>query len=162
MFMLSNTPGRWACALAIATFGAASAAHADTVVELTQTGCQFVESENGVDLGYSPMRADDCRAINSETGEKRLAEAKALTVKPGRYVFRVTNADVPYDLGFWLREHDYEPGNPIHKLSKTSVSGGGLTTGSTKDYVVELEPGEYVYSCPLNPTPDYRLVVSAE
>ena len=25
--------------------------------------------------------------------------------------------------------------------------------------VLELEPGEYVYSCPLNPTPNYRLVV---
>ena len=25
--------------------------------------------------------------------------------------------------------------------------------------VLELEPGEYLYSCPLNPTPDYRLVV---
>ena len=43
--------------------------------------------------------------------------------------------------------------------AKTSVSGGGLGTGQTKDYEVELEPGEYLYSCPLNPTPDYRLVV---
>jgi len=25
---------------------------------------------------------------------------------------------------------------------------------------VKLEPGEYVYSCPLNPTPNYHLVVS--
>lgn len=162
MSMISNTTGRWVSALAIAAFGAASAAQAETVIELTQTGCQFVESENGVDLGYAPKSAADCRAINSETGEKRLAEAEAITVKPGRYVFRVTNKNVPYDLGFWLREHDYEPGNPIHKLNKTSVSGGGLKTGTTKDYVVELEPGEYVYSCPLNPTPDYRLVVAAE
>ena len=40
-----------------------------------------------------------------------------------------------------------------------SISGGGLATGSTQDYEVTLEPGEYVYSCPLNPTPDYRLTV---
>jgi len=40
------------------------------------------------------------------------------------------------------------------------VSGGGLTTGTTKDYEVELEPGEYLYSCPLNPTPDYKLIVT--
>jgi hypothetical protein len=25
--------------------------------------------------------------------------------------------------------------------------------------VIELKPGEYVYSCPLNPTPDCRLIV---
>ena len=41
----------------------------------------------------------------------------------------------------------------------TSVSGGGLKTGVTKDYEVQLEPGEYIYSCPLNPTPNYRIVV---
>jgi len=40
------------------------------------------------------------------------------------------------------------------------VSGGGLETGISREYGVTLEPGEYVYSCPLNSTPDYRLVVS--
>jgi len=59
-----------------------------------------------------------------------------------------------------LREADYELGNPVHKLTKTSVSGGGLKTGATQDYEVELEPGEYLYSCPLNPTPNYKLIVS--
>ena len=46
---------------------------------------------------------------------------------------------------------------PLHKLTKTSVPGGGL--GQTQSCEVELEPGEYRYSCPLNTTPDYRLVV---
>jgi hypothetical protein len=31
--------------------------------------------------------------------------------------------------------------------------------GKTRDYAIELKPGEYVYSCPLNTTPDYRLMV---
>jgi hypothetical protein len=75
-------------------------------------------------------------------------------------VFRVTNENVPYELGFWLREEDYNWKNPLDKLTKISVSGGGLTTGKTKDYDVELKPGTYLYSCPLNPTPDYKLVVS--
>ena len=82
-----------------------------------------------------------------------------MTLEPGRYIFRVTNKDVPYELGFWLREEDYDWRNPVHKLTKISVSGGGLTEGATKDYEVELEPGEYLYSCPLNTTPDYRLIV---
>ncbi len=71
----------------------------------------------------------------------------------------MTNKDVPYELGFWLREADYDWRNPLDKLTKVSVSGGGLLEGVTKDYEVELEPGEYVYSCPLNPTPDYRIEV---
>lgn len=40
------------------------------------------------------------------------------------------------------------------------VFGGGLIAGKTYDYAIELIPGEYRYSCPLNPTPDYRLVVA--
>jgi hypothetical protein len=132
---------------------------AQEVIELTQTGCQFLQSENGVDRGFEPKSADDCKAINGETGAERLAEAKVLELAPGTYTFRVTNSDVPYELGFFLREEDYDWRNPLHKLTKTSVSGGGLTTGTTKDYQVELKPGEYLYSCPLNPTPDYRLVV---
>ena len=32
--------------------------------------------------------------------------------------------------------------------------------GKSRDYAIDLEPGEYVYSCPLNPTPDYRLIVN--
>lgn len=129
------------------------------VIALTQTGCQFLESENGVDHGFKTAQKADCEAINAETGEERLAQAKVLELEPGEYVFRVTNQNVPYELGFWLREADYQLGNPVHKLTKTSISGGGLGTGQTKDYAVELAPGEYLYSCPLNPTPDYRLVV---
>jgi hypothetical protein len=134
-------------------------AAAQNIIALNQTGCQFLESENGVDRGFEPKSADDCNAINADTGAERLAEAKVLELAPGTYTFRVTNDDVPYELGFWLRESDYQLGNPLHKLTKTSVSGGGLVEGKTQDYEVELEPGEYLYSCPLNPTPDYRIVV---
>ena len=129
------------------------------VITLTQTGCQFVESENGVDHGFKTTRKADCEAINAESGAERLTKAEVLKLKPGKYVFRVANKNVPYELGFWLREHDYDWKNPLHKLSKVSVSGGGLTQGKTQDYEVELEPGEYLYSCPLNPTPDYRIIV---
>ncbi len=132
-----------------------------TVIDLTQVGCQFLESENGVDHGYTPQRAEDCKEINSTTGDQRLEQARVLNLPPGKYIFRVTNRNVPYELGFWLREHDYSPGNPIHKLTKTSVSGGGLVVGATRDYEVELEAGvKYFYSCPLNPTPDYSIVVN--
>jgi hypothetical protein len=136
----------------------ALAADANVVV-LTQTPCQFLESESGVDRKFRSRRAEDCEAVNQRTGAARIAEATPLQLKPGRYVFRVTNKNVPYELGFWLREHDYSLSNPLHKVTKISVSGGGLALGTTKDYVVDLKPGQYVYSCPLNPTPNYRLVV---
>lgn len=124
------------------------------IVALTQVPCQFVESENGIDRGYRSAKGADCEALNQRTGKQRLAEAKTLTLKPGRYVFRVANRNVPYELGFWLRGASLK-----ERALLPSVSGGGLTTGRTQDYAVDLKPGNYVYSCPLNPTPDYRLVV---
>lgn len=39
------------------------------------------------------------------------------------------------------------------------VSGGGLQLGEVRDYAITLTPGQYVYSCPPDDTPDYRLVV---
>ncbi len=66
----------------------------------------------------------------------------------------MTNKNVPYQLGFWLRGSGI-----VGRVTLPSVSGGGLTTGATMDYAVTLKAGEYLYSCPLNPTPEYRLVV---
>ncbi len=128
---------------------------APQIIELTQSPCQFLESENGIDHGYQSTQADDCKSINKETADGRLDRAKTIKLKPGKYTFRVTNKNVPYDLGFWLRGKGI-----IGYASLPSVSGGGLSTGTTLDYEVELKAGEYIYSCPLNPTPDYNLVVS--
>lgn len=143
-----------ASALVLGLAAQPALAEAPTVIELTQTPCQFVESENGKEHGYASKRKADCEAINGRSGAERLASAKVITLKPGKYVFRVTNKNVSYPLGFWLRGDGL-----LNRATLPSISGGGLTTGATKDYVIELKAGEYVYSCPLNPTPDYKLVV---
>ncbi len=124
-----------------------------TVITLTQTGCQFLESEAGQDHGFKTKNKNDCIEINGKTAEQRLQKIAPMTLKPGRYIFRVTNKNVPYELGFWLR------GAGLARLIQPNVSGGGLTEGATRDYNVELTAGNYAYSCPLNPTPDYPLIV---
>ncbi|MBX3679163.1 hypothetical protein [Cognatazoarcus halotolerans] len=141
---------------ALLVSSAAFAANTETprVITLNQVGCQFLESEGDVNHGYRPKSAADCERINKASGEKRVGEAKVLELPAGKYVFRVTNRDVPYELGFWLRGASL-----AGRALLPSVSGGGLTTGVTQDYEIALKPGEYVYSCPLNPTPDYKLVV---
>lgn len=142
----------------VAGFGlAAQASQAGAqakTIELTQTPCQFLESEGGKDRGFKSAKSADCEAINERTGKQRLAESKTIELKPGKYVFRVKNRNVPYELGFWLRGESL-----VDRARLPSVSGGGLTTGRTQDYAIELKAGNYVYSCPLNPTPDYKLVV---
>lgn len=135
-------------------FLSAAPAAAAQLIELTQVPCQFLESEGAVDRGYKSRSIKDCEAINARTGTQRMAQAKPLELKPGKYVFRVANKNVPYELGFWLRG-----ASATGRLILPSVSGGGLLQGKSKDYEIELKPGEYLYSCPLNTTPDYKLVV---
>ena len=150
------SPALAAALFAAVTFtGNAWASGEPTLIELTQTGCQFVESENGIDHGYQTTKKEDCEAINSKTGEERLSEAKVLQLKPGKYTFRVTNKNVPYMLGFYLRGDGV-----LGYTTLPSVSGGGLDMGKSRDYTIDLKPGKYVYSCPLNPTPNYRIEVS--
>lgn len=139
--------------LGLAAQASQAGAQAKTI-ELTQTPCQFLESEGGNDRGFKSAKSADCEAINSRTGAQRLAESKTIELKPGKYVFRVNNKNVPYELGFWLRGESL-----VDRARLPSVSGGGLTTGRTQGYAIELKAGNYVYSCPLNPTPDYKLVV---
>jgi len=122
------------------------------VIELTQTGCQFLETESK-DYEYVTKAKADCEKINTDTLAEREAGFKSLNLKPGKYIFRVTNRNVPYNLGFYLR------GQGDSKGTLPKVSGGGLKEGVTKDYEITLKPGEYVFSCPLNPTPDYPIIV---
>lgn len=144
----------FAAGMMAAAFAApVQAADEPQIIELTQTACQFVEIE-GKDHGYTSTKKADCNEINDKTGAERIANSEILKLKPGKYIFRVKNENVPYALGFWVRGDGL-----LNRASLPSVSGGGLTQGTTKDYEITLKAGEYVFSCPLNPTPDYKLVV---
>ena len=138
--------------MAIALAGA-DAATQPTIITLTQTPCQFLESETK-DQGFTSTKTADCQAINAKTAEKRLSEAPVMKLKAGKYIFRVTNKNVPYGLGFYLRGAGL-----IDRVRLPKVSGGGLDLGVTQDYAINLVPGKYIYSCPLNTTPDYTLIV---
>ena len=83
---------------------------------------------------------------------------KTLKVKPGTYVFEVTNKNIDHEVGFVLapKQKKIEAKDHIKPayLSKTIKAG---ETSSSKQ--VKLEKGEYVYFCPLNSTPEYTLIV---
>ena len=94
---------------AVSMTSSASLAQDATIVELTQTACQFVEAE-GKDHGFKSTRKADCEAINAKTAEERLKTARVMTLKPGKHVFRVTNKNVPYGLGLLpARRRDRPP-----------------------------------------------------
>lgn len=83
-----------------------------------------------------------------------------LNLKPGKYQFRVINKDVNKDVGFVIQK----AANKMEDVMKTAVPNS-FTTALVKkgeaQYtgIVELKAGDYVYSCPLNPTPHYTIKV---
>ncbi len=85
-------------------------------------------------------------------------EKKELKLKAGKkYIFEVTNEGVDHEVGFVIAPAGKtEAENHIQNayLSKTVNNGE-----SARSREVVLEEGEYVYFCPLNPTPQYKLVV---
>ena len=77
----------------------------------------------------------------------------SLELPAGDYIFEVTNDGVAKDLGFYLQDEE-----------DAAVPNSGLVELIGKDEtsrtgVVTLRPGTFRYSCPLNPTPHYVLVV---
>lgn len=76
-----------------------------------------------------------------------------LKLKPGKYIFSIKNENVDHEVGFVLSKKGFLMKNNIAMLR-------GLYEGQTKQSeVVDLNPGEYQYFCPLNPTPEYIIKV---
>lgn len=85
-------------------------------------------------------------------------EQTSLELKAGQpYVFLVKNKGVDREVGFVIApKGNTEQENHIQSayLSKTIKDG---EMSQSKE--VKLEKGEYVYFCPLNPTPLYSITV---
>lgn len=94
-------------------------------------------------------------SLRQTTGEFK---TKSLKLKAGKsYVFEVENDGVDHEVGFVIApKGQTAQKNHITEsyLAKTIKDGESSTSQA-----VTLEKGEYVYFCPLNPTPLYTLIV---
>ena len=85
---------------------------------------------------------------------------KGLQLKPGKYQFKVTNVDVNKELGFVIQKASDKDKDVMKTAVENSFTTALIKKGDTQlTGVVELKEGEYVYSCPLNPTPHYTINV---
>jgi hypothetical protein len=85
---------------------------------------------------------------------------KGLELKPGKYQFKVTNVNVEKDLGFVIQKASDKNNDVMKTAVENSFTTALISKGKTQlTGIVELKEGEYVYSCPLNPTPHYSLTV---
>jgi hypothetical protein len=85
---------------------------------------------------------------------------QGITLKPGKYQFRVTNVDVEKEVGFVIQKESDKSKDVMKTAVENSFTTALISKGSTQlTGIVELKEGEYVYSCPLNPTPHYNITV---
>lgn len=84
---------------------------------------------------------------------------KAVTVSEGTYVFEVSNNHAAKEVGLVLVKKGKDVSNPENHI-KTAYVTTVVKDGETqKTKATALVKGEYVYFCPLNPTPQYTLTV---
>ncbi|MHA7944569.1 cupredoxin domain-containing protein [Formosa sp. 3Alg 14/1] len=84
---------------------------------------------------------------------------KSLTLKEGDYIFEIANKNVGHQVGFVLVPKGKDASNPENHISTAYVTKAVENNTSESSKVTSLEKGEYVYFCPLNPTPQYTLTV---
>ncbi len=85
---------------------------------------------------------------------------ESLTLKPGKYQFKVTNTEVNHEVGFVIQKAADKDGDVMKTAVENSFAQNMIAKGKTESTgIVELKAGEYVYSCPLNPTPKYTITV---
>ena len=84
----------------------------------------------------------------------------SLTLPAGKYCFRVANDGVDHEVGFVIQRAADRDGDVMATALANSFTASTIPDGASSETgVVELTPGAYVYSCPLNPTPHYTITV---
>ncbi len=82
---------------------------------------------------------------------------QSLTLDEGTYIFEITNNRVDHEVGFVVApEGKTDANHHIKEASVTKTAKNGDTSTSKE---VMLKKGNYVYFCPLNPTPQYKITV---
>lgn len=87
-------------------------------------------------------------------------ETQKLNLTTGKYQFRVVNKNVDKDLGFAIQKEEDKNVDVKKSAVPNSFTTAYVKKGEVQyTGVVELKGGNYVYSCPLNPTPHYKIIV---
>jgi len=122
---------------------------------------KMMKKEKVVMKGDKMMKDGHAKMAKVETIKlkqtKGAFNVEQLNLSAGTYVFEVSNDGVDHEVGFVIAPKG-KTDQPNHikeaYVAKTIKDG---ETSSSKE--VTLAKGEYVYFCPLNPTPQYTIIV---
>lgn len=104
-------------------------------------------------------------SVNAQTAETvklnqtpGVFEQTELTLEAGKpYVFEVTNDGVDHKVGFVIAPKGKT--DQKHHIADAYLNSTIKDGETSQSKTVTLEKGEYVYFCPLNPTPEYTITV---
>jgi plastocyanin len=82
---------------------------------------------------------------------------KSLTLSPGDYIFEIANNGIDHEVGFVLTPKGKT--DQAHHIKNAYVTSTVKKNSKSNSKKVTLKKGKYIYFCPLNPTPQYTLVV---
>lgn len=82
-----------------------------------------------------------------------------LTLTEGNYIFEIANNNVGHQVGFVLVPKGADASKPENHIQTAYVTKAVENNTKETSKVTKLTKGEYVYFCPLNPTPQYTLTV---
>ncbi|WP_157539274.1 plastocyanin/azurin family copper-binding protein [Nonlabens sp. MIC269] len=114
-------------------------------------------------LGFYGVQAQDKMRKHSDEMTQEIAHVqldqikgefvqKQITLKPGTYIFDVSNKNVGHEVGFVLVKKGADISNPKNHIQTAYVTQAVKTGETQQSNPTKLEAGEYVYFCPLNPT----------
>lgn len=100
----------------------------------------------------------DVKTISLEQTKGEFVQ-KALTVSEGTYVFEVANNHAAEAVGLVLVKKGDDASKPENHIKTAYVTEVVKDGKVEKSNATKLSKGEYVYFCPMNPTPQYTLTV---
>lgn len=98
----------------------------------------------------------DTKTVSLEQTDGEFTQ-KSITLSEGTYVFEIANNNVDHEVGFVLAPKGKT--DQANHITAAYVTAPVKTNAKSKSKEVKLTKGEYVYFCPLNPTPQYTLIV---
>ncbi|MCI2229521.1 cupredoxin domain-containing protein [Polaribacter sp. MSW13] len=106
-------------------------------------------------LGFAfSTNAQEVKTVSLEQTKGEFTQ-KQLTLSEGTYIFEITNTNVGHNVGFVLAPKSDVKAHIKNAYVTAQVKNNTKETSKK----VTLTKGEYVYFCPLNPTPQYTLIV---
>ncbi len=106
----------------------------------------------------SNVSAQEVKTVSLEQTKGEFTQ-KEVKLSEGTYVFNISNNGVGHNVGFVLVPKGKDASKPENHIANAYVTKAVATGKTESSKQVTLKKGEYVYFCPLNPTPQYTLII---